>query len=68
MAIGEKIHLSFLTPEGQIRADAVVQHVRPDRMGLKFVTMRDEDRPHLAALMTKIRGLSQLQDEPKRKA
>ena len=66
MAVGEKVQLNFLAPEGQIRADTIVRHVRPDRMGLKFVAMRDEDRPHLAALMTRMRGLSRLQDLPKR--
>jgi hypothetical protein len=68
IAVGEKIHLTFLMPEGQARADSIVRHVRPGMLGLKFVAMRDEDRPHLAALMTRIRSLSRLQDEPKRKA
>ena len=68
MAVGEKVHLNFLAPEGQIRADAIVRHVRPGSLGLKFVAMRDEDRPNLAALMTRIRGLSRSQDEPKQKA
>ena len=58
MAIGEKVHVNFLTPEGQIRADTIVRHVRSDRLGLKFVAMRDEDRPHLAALMARVRSLS----------
>jgi hypothetical protein len=60
VAIGEKVHLNFLTPEGQIRADTIVRYVRPERLGLKFVAMRDEDRPHLTALMTRIRSLSKL--------
>lgn len=58
IAVGEKIHLNFLTPEGQIRADAVVRHVRPERMGLKFIAINEEDRTHLKALMTGLRNPS----------
>ena len=61
MAAGEKVHLNFLTPEGQIRTDAIVRHVRPKSLGLKFVAIREEDRPHLTALMTRLRNLSRPQ-------
>jgi len=57
MAAGEKVHLDFLTSEGQIRTDAIVRHVRPERMGLKFITIREEDRAHLTALMTRLRNV-----------
>jgi hypothetical protein len=30
----------------------VVRHVKPGSLGLKFVAISDEDRPHLTALMT----------------
>ena len=58
MAVGEKIHLNFLTPEGQIRADAIVRNVRPSGLGLKFVAISEEDRTHLTSLMTRLRNLS----------
>ena len=58
MAVGEKVHLDFLTPEGQIRTDAVVRYARPERLGLKFIAIGVEDRTHLTALMTRLRTLS----------
>ncbi len=58
IAVGEKIRLNFLTPEGQIRADAVVRNVRPSGLGLKFIAISEEDRAHLTALMTRLRNLS----------
>ena len=61
IAVGEKVHLDFLTPEGQIRTDAIVRNVRPERLGLKFVPISEEDRAHLTALMTRLRNLSQPQ-------
>jgi hypothetical protein len=60
MAEGEKVHLDFLTSEGQIRADAIVRHVRPERLGLKFIAISEQDRAHLTALMTRLRTLSRL--------
>ncbi len=60
MAVGEKVHLNFLAPEGQIRTDAVVRNVRPERLGLKFIAISEEDRAHLTALMTRLRNLSRL--------
>ena len=63
MTIGEKVHLNFLTPEGQIRAEAIVRHVRPERLGLKFVAISEQDRTHLTALMTRLRNLSRPQSE-----
>jgi hypothetical protein len=61
MAVGEKVHLNFLTPEGQIRTDTIVRHVRPERLGLKFIAISEEDRTHLTALMTRLRNLSRLE-------
>lgn len=61
MAVGEKVHLSFLAPEGQIRTDAIVRHIRPERLGLKFIAIREEDRAHLTALVTRLRNVSRPQ-------
>jgi|SRR6266481_793744 len=60
IAVGEKVHLDFLTPEGQIRTDAIVRHVRPERLGMKFIAISEEDRTHLTALMARLRTLSRL--------
>lgn len=52
IVVGAKTQLDFLVQEGQIRADAVVQHVSPDRgVGLKFTAVPDEDRLRLAELI-----------------
>ena len=60
LAVGGKVHLNFLAPEGQIRTDAIVRNVRPERLGLKFIAISEEDRAHLTALMTRLRNLSRL--------
>ena len=40
------IRLDFLVQEGQIRAEAVVQHVKPGSgLGLKFTALAEEDGP-----------------------
>jgi hypothetical protein len=53
------INLHFLVQEGQIRADAIIKNVRQGGgLGMKFAAIRQEDRPRLAALMTRLRGLS----------
>lgn len=63
--IGEAIELHFLVQERQIRAQAVVRYVRLGcGLGLKFTAIRAEDRPQLAALLTRIRVSSQ-RDQPK---
>src|SRR6267143_5028784 len=52
------VSLSFLIREGQVRADAVVRHAVPGTgIGLKFRAVREEERPYLAALMTRLRAL-----------
>jgi hypothetical protein len=57
--IGSTTNLHFLVQEGQIRADAVVRHVKPgDGLGLKFTTVNEKDRHNLAALMRRLRSLS----------
>ena len=54
--IGSTTNLYFLVQEGQIRADAVVRHVKPGSgVGLKFKAVNEKDRPNLAALIRRIR-------------
>lgn len=58
-ASGVTASLHFLVQEGQVRADAIVRHALPGTgIGLKFRAVREEDRQHLAAMMTRIRALS----------
>jgi hypothetical protein len=48
--------LHFLVQEGQIRADAVVRHAKAaSGLGLKFTALSEQDRPKLAALLTRLR-------------
>jgi hypothetical protein len=55
-AAGTVSRLNFLVAEGQIRADAEVRHVRPGNgLGLKFTALNEQDRPKLAALLTRLR-------------
>lgn len=55
---GVATNLHFLVQEGQIRADATVRHADDGRgMGLKFTAVREEDRPKLIALMSRLRQL-----------
>jgi hypothetical protein len=53
--IGAKARVDFLVPEGQIRAQAVVQHQLPNGgLGLKFTAITDQDCPNLVALLNRI--------------
>lgn len=53
---GETAKIEFLVQEGQIRTEAVVQRLeKSSGLGLKFVAINDEDRPRLAALLTRLR-------------
>jgi hypothetical protein len=57
--VGSVVNLHFLVQEGQIRADANIGYVKSGGgLGLKFAAVSQEDRPRLAALMTRLRGLS----------
>lgn len=59
-APGTEARLHFLAQEGQIRADAVVCHTRAGAgLGLKFTALREQDRPKLAALLTRLRKMQQ---------
>jgi hypothetical protein len=58
-ARSEGVHtrLHFLVEEGQIRAEAVVRHIQSGKgLGLKFTALSEQDRPKLAALLTRLRG------------
>jgi c-di-GMP-binding flagellar brake protein YcgR len=58
-SVGAKAQIDFLVEEGQIRTKAVVRHVEgANGMGLEFTAVAQEDRPHLATLLTRLRGLS----------
>jgi hypothetical protein len=54
--IGSTTNLHFLVQEGQIRAEAVVRHVKPGSgLGLKFKAVNEKDGPNLAALIRRLR-------------
>ncbi len=54
---GMKTRLHFLVDEGQIRAEAAVQHVTPGKgLGLRFTAVHQQDRAQLAALLTRLRS------------
>jgi hypothetical protein len=53
--VGATVRLDFLVQEGQIRADAEVQHAKSgEGLGLKFMAVTPEDGTHLAALLTRL--------------
>jgi hypothetical protein len=57
LGVGTAIRLDFLVQEGQIRAKAVVRHVKPGSgLGLKFTALTEKDGPRLAALMSRLHG------------
>jgi PilZ domain len=68
--LGATMRVDFLVQEGQIRAKAVVRHLKPGSgVGLKFTELAAEDGPRLAALMSRVQSLSRsrnsLQDCPR---
>jgi hypothetical protein len=57
--LGATTNLHFLVQEGQIRADAIVRHVKPGGgLGLKFKAVSEKDRQNLQALMRRLWSLS----------
>lgn len=59
---GTVTRLDFLVAEGQIRADAVVRHAEPGSgLGLRFTALNEQDRPNLAALLSRLRQTQQFQ-------
>ncbi len=66
-AVGSTTTLDFLVQEGQISASAVVRHLNPGHgVGLKFTAVRDGDRSHLAALVSRQPRLRQALPAPAR--
>jgi PilZ domain len=60
-AIGEHTNLHFLVEEGQIKAEAVVRHVKPGRgLGLEFTAVCEEDRRRLADLLKRLREIGMI--------
>ena len=58
--LGATVKIDFLVQEGQIRAKAIVRHVKPCMgLGLKLTALAEPDRPRLAALMTRLCRLPQ---------
>ena len=58
--LGATAKIDFLVQEGQIRAEAIVRHVKPGTgLGLKLTALAEPDRPRLAALMTRLCRLPQ---------
>jgi PilZ domain len=54
-SVGARAKVDFLVPEGQIRTEAVVQHLIPDSgVGLKFTAITDQDCPRLITLMNRV--------------
>lgn len=53
--LGASVKLDFLAGEGQIRANAVVRHVRPGKgAGLKVIAINDQDCQRLAGLIQRV--------------
>lgn len=56
--VGITANLDLLVQEGPIRADALVRHATATNgLGLKFLAVREADRPRLASLVTRLRTL-----------
>jgi hypothetical protein len=57
--VSSTVKLEFLVQEGQIRADAIVKRVEPGSgLAMKFTALREEDRPRLEALISRLRYAS----------
>jgi hypothetical protein len=57
--VGTVATIDFLVHEGQIRAEAVVRHVKPTSgLGLKFTAMHKTDHSRLGMLITRLRHSS----------
>ncbi len=58
--LGATVKIDFLVQEGQIRAEAIVRHVKPGTgLGLQLTALAEPDRPRLTALMTRLCRLPQ---------
>lgn len=55
--IDAPVNLHFLADEGQIRANAVVRHVRRGKgLGLRFIAINDQDSRRLANLVNRLQS------------
>jgi hypothetical protein len=64
-AVGATIKLDFLVQEGQIRANATVQHAKSGAgLGLKFMAVAPEDGAHLIALLSRLRDVGLIPLKP----
>jgi hypothetical protein len=60
-AVGAHTNLHFLVEEGQIKAEAVVRHIKPGRgLGLEFTAVCEEDRQRLADLLKRLREVGMM--------
>ncbi len=58
LAKGQTTTLHFLVGEGQIRAEASIQHVTPGKgLGMRFTAVHQQDRAPLAALLNRLRSM-----------
>lgn len=56
-SVDAPVKLHFLADEGQIRANAVVRHVKPGKgLGLKFIAISNRDCQRLAGLIKRVRS------------
>ena len=56
-AVGTVTRLHFLVGEGEIRANAVVRHIKAgEGLGVKFTALHEKDWPALGALLRRLRG------------
>ena len=59
---GTRARIDFLVPEGQIRAEVVVQYaIANGGLGLKFTAITDQDCPNLVALINRVCSSSRSQ-------
>jgi hypothetical protein len=60
--VDSRVDLHLVVHEGQIRTEAIVRHVIPGvGLGLEFTAIKNGDRPHLLALITRLRKECQLE-------
>jgi hypothetical protein len=59
--VGAHANLHFLVEEGQIKAEAVVRHVKHGQgLGLEFTEVCEEDRQRLADLLKRLREVGMI--------
>ena len=64
-AVGALARLDFLVREGEIRANAVVRHIKAgEGLGVKFTALHEKDWPALGALLTRLDGAQSRHGKP----